>query len=349
MHDVEALGERRRVAARPPPPGPRPRPASNGSRPRLGRERTLLLRAVATRDRRAARSAHPPATCRSGATAARAHRARRNIAAGVSPPLIAHANRRPVGDRPADRLGDEVGGAPPHGFRVGKDLHGDHQSATWPPNSRRIAESTRFANAASSRDANRANRAAVSTSAGAPDSIAVDRGPSALARVGDAARRTPRGRRPRAGRRPRGRATTRTRRCPGARPPPPRRRRSDTRRARSRRASGCSALRRRRPSARTRCRCGPSSRSARTRPVRSGGSPAPRGTGPRLGLASGGRRRRPGASDAKMGSRCSTTSTSPPTIRQKPRSSPNTPPLVPQSTYRIPRSRSSLARRTSSR
>ena len=34
----------------------------------------------------------------------------------------------------------------------------------------------------------------------------------------------------------------------------------------------------------------------------------------------------------KIGSKCLTTSSSPPIIRQKPRSNPNTPPLVPQST-----------------
>ena len=49
--------------------------------------------------------------------------------------------------------------------------------------------------------------------------------------------------------------------------------------------------------------------------------PAVRGTAPM-----------PGASAAKIGSRRFTTGASPPIIRQKPRSSPHTPPLVPTST-----------------
>ena len=44
----------------------------------------------------------------------------------------------------------------------------------------------------------------------------------------------------------------------------------------------------------------------------------------------------PGASEAKTGSTCAKASASPPIIRLYPRSSPHTPPLVPQSRRRIP-------------
>jgi hypothetical protein len=56
----------------------------------------------------------------------------------------------------------------------------------------------------------------------------------------------------------------------------------------------------------------------------------------------------PGATDAKIGPSRSTTSRSPPIIRQKPRAKPQTPPLVPQSTWWIPFSRSAAAWRMSS-
>ena len=46
----------------------------------------------------------------------------------------------------------------------------------------------------------------------------------------------------------------------------------------------------------------------------------------------GGAAASPGASASNTGRMRETTSASPPTIRQKPRSSPNTPPLTPQST-----------------
>ena len=69
-----------------------------------------------------------------------------------------------------------------------------------------------------------------------------------------------------------------------ARASAPSRRRAPAPRRRRRRARGCSAPRRTRPSSRTRSRCGPSSRSAPRRPGRSAGSPARRS---RLALAPG--------------------------------------------------------------
>ena len=57
----------------------------------------------------------------------------------------------------------------------------------------------------------------------------------------------------------------------------------------------------------------------------------------------------PGATDAKIGCSRPTTSGSPPIIRQKPRSSPQTPPLVPTSRWWRPFSASAAARRMSSR
>ena len=116
---------------------------------------------------------------------------------------------------------------------------------------------------------------------------------------------------------------------------------------RRRRWRRCSGLPRRRPSLRTRCRCGPSSRSARRRSARGGTSPVRRGW---IARAPGRPRRvaTPGAIDAKIGPSRSTTSCSPPIIRQKPRSKPQTPPLVPTSTWWMPLSFSSAAWRMSS-
>ena len=68
---------------------------------------------------------------------------------------------------------------------------------------------------------------------------------------------------------------------------------------------------RRRPSCRTRCRCGPSSRSGRRRSGRRA------------------RIRRSGASVFSAGSMCAKASSEPPTIRQKPSLRPQMPPLVP--------------------
>src|SRR3546814_12573149 len=51
------------------------------------------------------------------------------------------------------------GRARARGSRVVQDLESDHPCEVCPPNSRRIADSTRFANASSPRDVNRANSA----------------------------------------------------------------------------------------------------------------------------------------------------------------------------------------------
>ena len=56
----------------------------------------------------------------------------------------------------------------------------------------------------------------------------------------------------------------------------------------------------------------------------------------------------PGAIEAKMGANASTAPSSPPIIRQYPRSAPQTPPLVPQSMWWMPFSRSARACRRSS-
>ena len=256
-------------------------------------------------------------------------------------------------DRLARRRRDQLGPAPCGGRRVGQRLESDrggigpsvHQDrfSMCPPNSWRNADRSRLAKSSSPREENR--DASAEVNAGAAPPLRSPRPPS----TGPHPSRSTRPANPSSVgascsaaaveiEQPRA-----TRRSRGARPPPPRRRRS-RRRYRSGCSSGvvsASASRVPRPtsacartfspsatppSARIRSRCAPSSRSGRLPPARSAGSPYSTGEGspsrPRVRAAIS----TPGASDRNTGSSRSNTSSSAPTIRQNPRSSPNTPP-----------------------